>query len=188
MRTSIRRTLCATAVAGGFTVLGIAFAASSATAADNTTSGASALASGNQTGTGIQAPVKAAGNQVTVIGDGNNNAASSTPDRAPANGSSSGSSNGSSNGGGQSTSGQDGAGSGNQTDADAVVPVKPSGNQVTVIGDGNKSDAPAKSSNQAATGAPGSRDPTPPTARTAPVRATRATLTPWSRWTPPATR
>ena len=39
------------------------------------------------------------------------------------------------------TSGADGNGSGNQTDADATVPVDASGNQVTVIGDGNEADS-----------------------------------------------
>ncbi|MCW2761259.1 MAG: hypothetical protein JWR85_1460 [Marmoricola sp.] len=128
MRTSIRRALCATAIAGGFTVLGIAFAASSATAADtpSTTSGANGLGSGNQTGSGVHAPVGASGNQVTVIGDGNTSGGS-TQDRGgdPAGNA------------GQSTTGEQGNGSGNQTDAGATAPVSPSGNQVTVIGDGN---------------------------------------------------
>lgn len=38
------------------------------------------------------------------------------------------------------TSGDDGAGSGNQTDTGGTAPVDASGNQVTVIGDGNRSD------------------------------------------------
>ena len=80
MRTSVRRTLCATAIAGGFTVLGIAFAASSATAADSpgSTSGANGLVSGNQTAGSTDAPASASGNQVTVVGDGNNNTADSS--------------------------------------------------------------------------------------------------------------
>ncbi len=71
------------------------------------------------------APVGASGNQVTVIGDGNNNARSSRTSG----------SDGDSNG--DTTSGQAGNGSGNQTDAEAKAPVDASGNQVTVIGDGN---------------------------------------------------
>ena len=132
MRTSVRRTLCATAIAGGFTVLGIAFAASSATAAQgpDTTSGVSGLVSGNQTGGGIQAPLDTSGNQVTVIGDGNKNSSTDS-------GTGSTVATGSGSSGGDRTSGQDSIGSGNQTDARAVAPVEASGNQVTVIGDGN---------------------------------------------------
>ncbi|MCW2849222.1 MAG: hypothetical protein JWR90_3196 [Marmoricola sp.] len=126
MRTSIRRTLCATAVAGGFTVLGIAFAASSATA--DTTSGAAGLLSGNQTATAVQAPVAAAHNQVTLVGNRNQGAgATPTHSTAPSSGTND-----------QRTTGEGGTASGNQTAVDAVVPVTPSGNQVTVIGDGNR--------------------------------------------------
>ncbi|MET0931830.1 MAG: chaplin family protein, partial [Aeromicrobium sp.] len=132
MRTSVRRALCATAMAGGFTVLGIAYATSSASAADNpdTTSGDSGLVSGNQTGTQIAAPVRVAGNQVTVGGDGNSSTHSS-----PSGGG--GGTAGGSDSGGQSTSGNDGTASGNQTDAAVDAPVDAADNQVTVLGDGN---------------------------------------------------
>src|SRR5215203_5684682 len=133
MRTSVRRTLCATAIAGGFTVLGIAFAASSATAAEDpsSTSGANGLVSGNQTGPSAGASGDTSGNQVTVIGDGNNNTGS-TQDGGGASAGSGGAA------AGDTTNGQDGTGAGNQTDADAAAPVEASGNQVTVIGDGNE--------------------------------------------------
>ena len=74
MRTHVRRALCATAIAGGFTVLGIAYATTASAAdAPDTTSGASGLVSGNQTGGNATAPVDASDNQVTVIGNGNKN-------------------------------------------------------------------------------------------------------------------
>jgi hypothetical protein len=148
MRTSIRRTLCATAIAGGFTVLGIAFTTTAAEAADqpNTTSGASALVSGNQTGVDADAPVNAGGNQITVIGDGNRNDSDS--------GSPAGSDTASDSSSGASTSGEQGTGSGNQTDVDADAPVSGSGNQVTVIGDGN--DNSASTGSGAGTGSAGS--------------------------------
>ena len=134
MRTSVRRTLCATAIAGGFTVLGIAFAASSASAADapNTTSGASGLVSGNQTGRAGHRPGGAAGNQVTVIGNDNKSGGSAQGGSSDTSASSGPSSSG------DTTSGEGGTGSGNQTDAGATAPVDASDNQVTVIGDGNK--------------------------------------------------
>ena len=76
-------------------------------------------------------PCSASGNQVTVIGDGNN-----TPTLQPGRGRQpTGGSNG------DTTDGQDGTGAGNQTDADATAPVEASGNQVTVIGDGNNNTA-----------------------------------------------
>ena len=74
MRTSLRRALCATAIAGGFTILGFALATSPAAAeTPDTTSGAHGLASGNQTEAATRAPARTHGNQVTVIGDRNNN-------------------------------------------------------------------------------------------------------------------
>ena len=79
MRTSVRRALCATAIAGGFTVLGIAFATTASAAdAPSETSGANGLVSGNQTGGDATAPVDATDNQVTVIGNGNSNAGGDT--------------------------------------------------------------------------------------------------------------
>ena len=134
MRTSVRRMLCATAIAGGFTVLGIAFATSSASAADapNATSGANGLVSGNQTGGHATAPVDASDNQVTVIGDNNKSGGSTDQGGSGDSSSSSGPSSS-----GNSTSGAGGNGSGNQTDAGATAPVDATDNQVTVIGDGN---------------------------------------------------
>ena len=127
MRTSVRRTLCATAIAGGFTVLGIAFAASSATAADTpgSTSGANGLVSGNQTGGSTEASGGTSGNQVTLIGSGNTSDSDQT-----GGGSTAGS-------GGDTTNGQDGEGSGNQTSPAFTFPIDTSENQFTVIGDGN---------------------------------------------------
>ena len=63
-------------------------------------------------------------NQVTVIGDGNTS--ETADDETGTDGS-----------GGDTTDGQDGTGSGNQTAPGVEAPVDTSGNQVTVIGDGN---------------------------------------------------
>ncbi len=93
----------------------------------STTSGEDGTVAGNQTGAAAIVPVDASGNQVTVIGDGNTASGSST---GPAPGSASGTD-------GSTTSGTDGTGSGNQTNAGAAAPVDATGNQVTVIGDGN---------------------------------------------------
>ncbi len=98
----------------------------------DTTTGDDGTVAGNQTGAGAVAPVDAGGNQVTVIGDGN----TSTGDSTAGDGSASGTDNGA----GNTTSGTDGNGSGNQTDAGAAAPVDATGNQVTVIGDGNTAD------------------------------------------------
>ena len=137
MRTSVRRMLAATAIAGGFTVLGIAYA-TSASAADgpDSTSGAGGLVSGNQTGGGATAPVEASDNQVTVIG--NDNRSSSTDQGG---GSDTQLRSQRHFGAGDTSSGADGTGSGNQTDAGATAPVDASDNQVTVIGDGNSNDS-----------------------------------------------
>ncbi len=139
MRTSLRRTLCATAIAGGFTILGFALATSPASAeTPDTTSGAHGLASGNQTEAATKAPTRTSGNQVTVIGDRNEN-----------NGSTRNGSSGSAGGSGQSTTGEGGNGSGNQTDADASAPVDASDNQVTVIGDGNNNSRSSRTTGSA---------------------------------------
>ena len=111
MRTPMRRVLLGSAIAGGFTVLGIALSATAASADDpGSTSGQDGIVSGNQTGLTVTAPVDASGNQVTVIGsDEHQPALGQRLDRQygwpvpeePA------------------TTGQDGTGSGNQTDATA---------------------------------------------------------------------
>jgi hypothetical protein len=147
MRTSVRRTLCATAIAGGFTVLGFAFATSSASAADTppTTSGQSGLVSGNQTEAQAHAPVSGSGNQVTVIGDRNEADSSPQVESSPP-----------AETAGQSTTGEDRVGSGNQTDAGATAPVQASDNQVTVIGDGNRNQAAPDSAAAASTTSSGS--------------------------------
>jgi hypothetical protein len=167
--------LCATAIAGGFTVLGIAYA-TSASAADgpDSTSGASGLVSGNQTEGRATAPVDASDNQVTVIGDDNR---SSSTDQGGS--SDSGSGPGNQQSAGDTTSGADGTGSGNQTDAGATAPVDASDNQVTVIGDGNTNDSAASGNS----GTPAAAGPavTPPTATPRTVRATRPTRRPTHR-------
>jgi LPXTG-motif cell wall-anchored protein len=92
-----------------------------------TTTGESGILSGNQTGIGVQLPVNASGNQVTVIGQDNvvDSTGSSTT--------------GGSTGGstGPTTSGEDGFGSGNQTGVGVTAPITATGNQVTVIGQDN---------------------------------------------------
>ncbi|HET6167552.1 MAG TPA: chaplin family protein [Marmoricola sp.] len=91
-----------------------------------TTSGAHGIASGNQTAIGVLAPIDVSGNQVTVIGQGNDvksAGASATP-----------------GGGGAGTATTTGAGgllSGNQTALGIALPINASGNQVTVIGQDN---------------------------------------------------
>jgi hypothetical protein len=70
--------------------------------------------------------VDGSGNQVTVLGDGNNS--------SPAAGGSDGESTPSA---GNTTDGGQGTGSGNQTGPAVSAPVDGSGNQVTVLGDGN---------------------------------------------------
>ena len=145
MRTHVRRMLCATAIAGGFTVLGFAFATQSASAAEapGTTSGVSGLVSGNQTGGHATAPVDASDNQVTVIGD--NNTSGGSTDQGGRNDTASSSGPSSS---GDSTSGAGGIGSGNQTDAGATAPVDASDNQITVIGEGNTNDSTTSGDHQ----------------------------------------
>jgi LPXTG-motif cell wall-anchored protein len=97
------------------------------TGAGNTTSGTDGNGSGNQTEPAASAPVDAGENQVTVIGDGN------TADNTTTEGNPSGSTDG------NTTSGENGNGSGNQTEPAASAPVDAGENQVTVIGDGNTS-------------------------------------------------
>ena len=128
MRTPLRRLLLGSAIAGGFTVLGIALSTASASAAEpGTTSGEDGIISGNQSGVTLTAPVDATGNQVTVIGDGNSVESSGSDSTGPG------------AGGGGTTSGDDGVVSGNQSEVTVTAPNDLSGNQVTVIGDDNDS-------------------------------------------------
>ncbi|HEX2895286.1 MAG TPA: chaplin family protein [Marmoricola sp.] len=90
-----------------------------------TTSGQSGIGSGNQTAIGVQAPINASGNQVTVIGQDNTNTSTG------------GASTGGTSTGSPTTSGQSGIGSGNQTGVDVGAPIAPTGNQITVIGQDN---------------------------------------------------
>jgi LPXTG-motif cell wall-anchored protein len=101
--------------------------------------------SGNQTEAQAHAPVSGSGNQVTVIGDRNEADSSPQVESSPP-----------AETAGQSTTGEDGVGSGNQTDAGATAPVQASDNQVTVIGDGNRNQAAPDSAAPASTTSPGS--------------------------------
>ena len=113
------------------------------TSAGDTTNGDDGLLSGNQVDVDADAPVDASGNQVTVIGDENTSGGNRDGGCQTAGGSDGSDSDGGSTdggaGGGDTTSGEDGTGSGNQLTLDPDVPVDVSGNQVTVIGDGNQS-------------------------------------------------
>ena len=71
-------------------------------------------------------------NQVTVIGDGNSSETA-------------GDETGTGGSGGDTTDGQDGTGSGNQTDPGVEAPVDTTGNQVTIIGDGNSTEPDTES-------------------------------------------
>jgi LPXTG-motif cell wall-anchored protein len=93
----------------------------------DTTDGTNGTGSGNQTGVGALVPVDASGNQVTVIGNGNQS------ETCPTQGGSGGTS------GADSTDGGNGTIAGHQTDAAATAPLNGTGNHVTVIGDGNSS-------------------------------------------------
>src|SRR5690349_20509623 len=113
-RSALRRGLVVVGVTGGAAALGIALGAGTASA-DETTSGQDGHLSGNQ---------------VTVIGDSNTQQESTT---GPG-----------SSGAGEApappgTTGEDGVASGNQSAVQVEAPVDASGNQVTVIGDGNES-------------------------------------------------
>jgi hypothetical protein len=91
-----------------------------------TTTGAHGLLSGNQTAVGLQAPINAGGNQVTVIGQDNQATTTSAA-----------STSGSGSAGPATTSGAGGLLAGNQTAVGLTLPVNVSGNQVTVIGQDN---------------------------------------------------
>ncbi|HEY0905278.1 MAG TPA: chaplin family protein [Marmoricola sp.] len=105
-----------------------------ADAGSPTTSGEDGIASGNQTAVGVQAPVNASGNQVTVIGQDN---------QTQSTGSAATTENDGVDGG--TTSGESGVAAGNQTGVDIQVPVNAAGNQVTVIGQDNAVDATGSS-------------------------------------------
>jgi LPXTG-motif cell wall-anchored protein len=108
----------------------------------DTTNGDDGLLSGNQVDVDADAPVDASGNQVTVIGDENTSGGTSEDGCRTATGSDGSDSDGASTDdadGGDTTSGEDGTGSGNQLTLDPDAPADASGNQVTVIGDGNQS-------------------------------------------------
>jgi LPXTG-motif cell wall-anchored protein len=99
-------------------------------AGTSTTSGAGGLIAGNQTALGIALPINISGNQVTVIGQHNTNTAAAGSSTAAGGGSGATT-------GGATTSGENGAISGNQTGIAIAAPVAATGNQVTVIGQGN---------------------------------------------------
>ncbi len=111
---------------GGSATSGDTSTASTPTGGDNTTSGQDGIGSGNQTGLAIQAPVNASGNQITVIG--HDNTATTSGDTSTAS---------TPAGGDNTTSGQDGIGSGNQTGLAIQAPVNATGNQIAVVGEGN---------------------------------------------------
>jgi LPXTG-motif cell wall-anchored protein len=134
----------------GSTQTGRAASGSGAGGGDST-SGEDGAGSGNQTDVEVDAPVEVSGNQVTVVGDGNQSAGSTQTGGAAS---------GSGAGGGDSTSGEDGAGSGNQTNIEGVVPVEASGNQVTVVGDGNQSDGSTQTGGAASGSGAGGGDST----------------------------
>ncbi|HET7683350.1 MAG TPA: chaplin family protein [Marmoricola sp.] len=114
------------------------------TSTSPTTSGEDGIASGNQTGVEVEAPVNVSGNQVTAVGDDNtvqSTGSSSTSEPAVSSGST-----------GATTSGEDGIASGNQTGVDVQVPINVSCNQVTVIGHDNTDECSGASSSTSATG------------------------------------
>jgi hypothetical protein len=116
------------------------------------TSGQDGIGSGNQTGVVALVPVNASGNQVTVVGQDNtvNSTGTSTTG-------------GSTTGPGETTTGEDGAGSGNQTPVVVAVPVNPSGNQVTVVGQDNTDTSTSGSTSGTTTGTtPGGGTSSPP--------------------------
>ena len=155
-----RRGMVVLGIAGGITLLGAGFAASSAAAdeiglptgivASDRTSGEDGVLSGNQVDADVGAPVDASGNQVTVIGDGNESAGDGEGPRAEASPSADV----------DHTDGEDGLVSGNQVDADVEAPVDVSGNQVTVIGDGNTSGGASSESGACGSSDAGSGDST----------------------------
>lgn len=158
MFTAVRRVLYAVLMAAGIVVLGSQFstasadtevpdtttaAAATAAADEDQTSGEDGVLSGNQTDSGVETEVDVTGNQVTVIGDGNE---SSSGD---------GSAEASITPGGDSTSGDDGAGSGNQSDAVVEADVDVSCNQVTVVGDDNTASGECSDSSAGTSGSDG---------------------------------
>ena len=149
MHATIRRALCAVGITAGIMLLGFGLAeAASADGNGPTTNGQDAILSGNQTGVGAQAPVNASGNQVTVIGHDNSTTSSGSSATASA------------PSGSPTTSGKDGAGSGNQTGVGVQAPVNASGNQVTVIGEDNSTTSSGAASSGG--GATSASSPTTP--------------------------
>jgi LPXTG-motif cell wall-anchored protein len=111
-----------------------------------TTSGQNGIASGNQTAVGLQVPVNASGNQVTVIGD--HNTAQSVSGTSTSGGSTPATTGATA---GPTTTGQDGLLSGNQTGIGIGLPINLSGNQVTVIGHYNTVTSASGSTTSAST-------------------------------------
>ena len=143
MHAWVRRALCAVGVTGGIVLLGIGLAeTASADDGGPTTTGENGIVSGNQTGAQVAAPLDLSGNQVTVLGQGNQ--VTSTGSSGTPSGPDSASS--------PTTSGEGGAGSGNQTTPDVQAPVNASGNQVTVLGQDNTTDASGSSASSAGDG------------------------------------
>jgi LPXTG-motif cell wall-anchored protein len=122
--------------------------ASTAPEGSPTTTGQNGIVSGNQTGIGVLLPIDVSGNQVTVIGQDNDNTSTG--------GSSTGTEGAGSGGSGApTTSGESGIGSGNQTGVDAQAPIDASGNQITVIGQDNDNTSAGGSSTGTGTGSTG---------------------------------
>ncbi|MBM6401176.1 chaplin family protein [Phycicoccus sonneratiae] len=129
MHVYMRRGLQVALLVGG----GVLFA--SPAWADDTTSGSDGLLGGNQVVAAVTAPVTAAGNAVSVLGDSHSEGSKAA--------SSAGSG---SSGGVGSTSGEDSAGGGNQATAPVSVPVTVGGNAVSVVGDSDSEGSKAASS------------------------------------------
>ncbi|MBW8750388.1 MAG: DUF320 domain-containing protein [Propionibacteriales bacterium] len=122
----------------------------------NTTSGAGGLVSGNQTALGIALPINISGNQVTAIGQDNTNTSAGG---STTGGGQTGGTTGGTSGGGQTTTGEGGVGSGNQTPISVQVPIDTSGNQVTVVGQGNTNTSTSGSSSGGGTPGGGTQPP-----------------------------
>ena len=151
MNAALRRGVVSGIFAGGFVLLGVATATAASAdtgepglALAGSTDGSDGVGSGNQTVLDLDSPVRAVGNQVTALGDHNENTttaeapAAPSPRPAPAP---------------DHTSGEDGAGSGNQSVVGVEAPVQAVGNQVAALGDHNENDAdPAESPSAPAPG------------------------------------
>ena len=102
------------------------------------------------------------------IGDGNTNDTSSSGQGGASGDTTSG----------DTTTGEDGTAAGNQTDAGALAPIDATGNQVTVIGDGNSSDT---SSTEGSSAGSGSDTTTGDNGTVAGNQTTRAPSPQWTR-------